>query len=130
MFNCTVLRQAFFFAVRKHNLNVSLPSARQIFTLSCAEKRWMENLHVILKRQLGDVAFSYKYKDQDDKEDTECEAEVVLLINDIPLEDYLKLKSIDLNVHEEMRKNVLPPYKSLIITIPSINIIISSSPTL
>ena len=52
----------------------------------------MENLHVILKRQLGDVAFSYKYKDQDDKEDTECDAEVVLLINDIPLEDYLKLK--------------------------------------
>ena len=77
------------------------------FTLSCAEKRWPENLHVILKRQLGDVEISYKYKDQDDKEEIECEPEGVLLINDIPYEDYLKLKGIDLNVHEEMRKNVL-----------------------
>ena len=74
------------------------------FTLSCAEKRWMENLHVILKRRLGDeVQFSYKYNHDGEQSDPEA----TLLINDMPYEDFLKENGIELNIHEEMRKNVL-----------------------
>ena len=86
------------------------------FTLSCAEKRWLENMAVILKNSLGDKLISYKYRkqsegdgeDSDNREDSdESQPEVELLIDGIPMDEYFEQNNIQINIHDEMRKNVL-----------------------
>ena len=41
------------------------------FTLSCAEKRWMENLAHILRKKYGDLNITFKYVDADEIDDSE-----------------------------------------------------------
>ena len=80
------------------------------FTLSCAEKRWLENMAVILKNSFGDKLISYKYREEteNDTEDTdESQHEVELLIDGIPMDEYFEHNNIQINIHDEMRKNVL-----------------------
>ena len=74
------------------------------FTLSCAERRWMENLHAVLKDRLGDVPVAYVYKPE---ESLDSGPETTLLLDGQPWEDYLQQNGVEFNVHEEMRKNVL-----------------------
>ena len=80
------------------------------FTLSCAEKRWLENMAVILKNSLGDKLISYKYREQiesDAEDSNETQPEVELLIDGMRMDEYFEHNNIQINIHDEMRKNVL-----------------------
>ena len=80
------------------------------FTLSCAEKRWLENMAVILKNSFEDKPISYKYREQTEshEEDSdESQPEVELLIDGIPMDEYFEHNNIQINIHDGMRKNVL-----------------------
>ena len=80
------------------------------FTLSCAEKRWLENMAVILKNSLGDKLISYKYREQiesDAEDSNETQPEVELLIDGMRMDVYFEHNNIQINIHDEMRKNVL-----------------------
>ena len=79
------------------------------FTLSCAEKRWLENMAVILKNSFEDKPISYKYREQTERhaEDSdESQPEVELLIDGIPMDEYFEHNNIQINIRDEMRKNV------------------------
>ena len=63
------------------------------FPLSCAEKRWLENMAVILKNSLGDKLISYKYREQiesDAKDSNETHPEVELLIDGMRMDEYFE----------------------------------------
>ena len=80
------------------------------FTLSCAEKRWLENMAVILKNSFEDKPISYKYREQTERHAEDCDEsqpEVELLIDGIPMDEYFEHNNIQINIHDEMRKNVL-----------------------
>ena len=69
-----------------------------------------------MKNSLGDKLISYKYRkqsegdgeDSDNGEDSdESQPEVELLIDGIPMDEYFEQNNIQINIHDEMRKNVL-----------------------
>ena len=64
---------------------------------------------VILKNSFEDKPISYKYREQTERhaEDSdESQPEVELLIDGIPMDEYFEHNNIQINIHDEMRKNV------------------------
>jgi hypothetical protein len=62
------------------------------FTLSCADKRWMESIVAILK--LNGEKISWKSKNISD-----------VFVNDVPLSEYLENESV--NLHDLIKNNIL-----------------------
>lgn len=72
------------------------------FTLSCAERRWVENLRSLFHGKVPhDAVFSVVYGDKSN--DNNCS----LCIDGIPWFDYLTQHDIRIDIEEEMRKSVL-----------------------
>ena len=65
---------------------------------------------VILKNSFEDKPISYKYREQTERHAEDCDEsqpEVELLIDGIPMDEYFEHNNIQINIHDEMRKNVL-----------------------
>ena len=78
------------------------------FTLSCAEKRWLENLAVVLREKFGDLDIQYEYMadnevmNQQSYDEELTIPEVTLKVGNLTLEEYLEVNDLHINAQEEM----------------------------
>ena len=87
------------------------------FTLSCAERRWLENIDTLIREKLGDVDITFKFysdrvstgngDEHEENTDDSSIREEQIFIEGVPMEEYLKENNIEWNEHDEMRQHVL-----------------------